>query len=1090
MLCLRNILILLFAGLFVTSARVDTVAQCRLEGPFNILDQRSYELSLNVEGLLMDDLATNQSLCGVNIEFQHSSIGDLQLKLTSPSGQSIQLIGDDVPGTNTDFSVWRIMFVPSSTTAMPDAGHRTKWSNDDLWPIGGSFSGSYYPFLGNLEDFNMGSANGKWTITVADENEFDVGLIGAIELIFCEPTGINCSYCVLNAGIFSVENYTFCDLADVDIQMTPIYPGSASSSSATRYAYVWFLNDSLLSIRQDSSLPILDYGNYTICGLNYQLIDSTMLGFPGSGVSQDSFQNWYQNLDTFCIDMSSTCMQVNIYEPNAIAEEYLYFCHGDTAHFLNFEFIEDTDFDYVLRDVNGCDSGILLKVREVHFTHVLDQEKEINCTNDSIWMGINWTYETTDANITYAWSTLNGNIIGRRDSSYILIDMAGDYTLDVQWEQCDTTIIFAPEIDVSMPNNLLRKSSDLSCSLDSILLTSAFDLGFELEWSSAMTPFLSADDSLYIRSPGTYYLKTIAANGCFDLDSVIVTADTTKAQLMLFGDTLDCANPSNEIYFTSDLEGNYYWSDAIGPLFSDSTLSVNEPGWYWLDFTLPNGCHQRDSIFVPQKEDVPFWESIQLGLINCLDSTAEVQVEIGNAYDSLLYTYGSDRMPTAPIFTIQGVDTLQLEVIKGYCKIDTNIYWSSFEAADGFDLLIRSIGCNQIAVHEIQTDDPAAEVVWNFNGTSINQQDSFVQTGFGAVTVEVINSNGCALDSTFTPPLDTMGPRFSVVVQAGNMCSGDSLLLSVDSLNTYEHITWSSNGMVLGTEPNLTVFNSMPILVEVENLHSGCITQQIFNADLSGSLPMISAVQIDTAICPGESSVLRSLQIDGGTAPYELSIDGEIIVDWTELDFNLTSGIHVLEVRDSIGCAQQMMLEIPDIIDRNIQILGPTEVVAGQTENYSYSTSFKLPSDQIYWFLEGTEVDRISDTISLSIYQTSNLLVRLVDSNGCTYEDNIRINIQALDFYIPNAFSPNDDGVNEYIGLYTQNVIPIDYFKIFDRWGNKVFHAEKGSSDELFMRWDGKFKDEDMPVGFYTYVLKFTSDGRANTYQGGFYLIR
>jgi len=73
--------------------------------------------------------------------------------------------------------------------------------------------------------------------------------------------------------------------------------------------------------------------------------------------------------------------------------------------------------------------------------------------------------------------------------------------------------------------------------------------------------------------------------------------------------------------------------------------------------------------------------------------------------------------------------------------------------------------------------------------------------------------------------------------------------------------------------------------------------------------------------------------------------------------------------------------------------------------------------------------------------------------------------------FVPNAFSPNDDGVND---IFLPNIgCPIsDFdFKVFDRWGRMVF-----SSTNQDFGWDGEFDGQPAPTNVYVYVLTFKYD--------------
>ena len=75
----------------------------------------------------------------------------------------------------------------------------------------------------------------------------------------------------------------------------------------------------------------------------------------------------------------------------------------------------------------------------------------------------------------------------------------------------------------------------------------------------------------------------------------------------------------------------------------------------------------------------------------------------------------------------------------------------------------------------------------------------------------------------------------------------------------------------------------------------------------------------------------------------------------------------------------------------------------------------------------------------------------------------------ACDIYIPNAFSPNDDGRNDQFLPYPNCVIGEYNMKIFNRWGKLVFE-----SDDIDKGWDGKANGELLLSDVFVYIIKFT----------------
>ncbi len=95
--------------------------------------------------------------------------------------------------------------------------------------------------------------------------------------------------------------------------------------------------------------------------------------------------------------------------------------------------------------------------------------------------------------------------------------------------------------------------------------------------------------------------------------------------------------------------------------------------------------------------------------------------------------------------------------------------------------------------------------------------------------------------------------------------------------------------------------------------------------------------------------------------------------------------------------------------------------------------------------------------------------------------------------YIPNAFSPNDDGSNDVFRVFPKLGInaQVIQFLIFDRWGNNVYKSNNFEINSLTMWWDGTFKGEKMQAGVFVYYLQIAfDDGEVKAYKGHVTLIK
>lgn len=133
-----------------------------------------------------------------------------------------------------------------------------------------------------------------------------------------------------------------------------------------------------------------------------------------------------------------------------------------------------------------------------------------------------------------------------------------------------------------------------------------------------------------------------------------------------------------------------------------------------------------------------------------------------------------------------------------------------------------------------------------------------------------------------------------------------------------------------------------------------------------------------------------------------------------------------------------------------------------------------------YWENGGKTTPQVSYVVNSDSYYT----VKVSDTNKCDTIIGIRI-FTTPDISLPIIFSPNEDGSNETIGPNLFGNITVNFYKIYNRWGQLVFDG-KGAD----LHWDGKYKGEKQPQGSYVYSIEFIKNNKVYNKMGGITLIR
>jgi gliding motility-associated-like protein len=111
------------------------------------------------------------------------------------------------------------------------------------------------------------------------------------------------------------------------------------------------------------------------------------------------------------------------------------------------------------------------------------------------------------------------------------------------------------------------------------------------------------------------------------------------------------------------------------------------------------------------------------------------------------------------------------------------------------------------------------------------------------------------------------------------------------------------------------------------------------------------------------------------------------------------------------------------------------------------------------------------------IFNTEYTIV-VTDSNDCSITDSVLIKTicNGKNYFIPNTFSPNGDGVNDVFYPRGDNLYNIQTMRVFNRWGQMVFEKRDFPANSAASGWDGTFNGRPAPVDVYVYIVEVVCD--------------
>lgn len=376
-------------------------------------------------------------------------------------------------------------------------------------------------------------------------------------------------------------------------------------------------------------------------------------------------------------------------------------------------------------------------------------------------------------------------------------------------------------------------------------------------------------------------------------------------------------------------------------------------------------------------------------------------------------------------------------------------------------------------------------VLFDF-GNGLQSSNELNNIPAGIYTVQAIDASGC--EGFFTIevvdyPVLQLGID-PIDISCFGAMDGSITVNPVGGAGGYTYL-WG-NGETSAMIENLAA-GTYSVTVTDEN---GCTA--VADADIIEPAELTLTLDVQDVICHGEATGVISVNAEGGTPPFEYSVDG---IDFqTSPDLSgLTAGTYQAMVRDSRGCIfslEAVITQPPPLI---------VEAGENQTVDLGYTADLRgiVSPPFVPVTLTWTPAETLScadclDPIATP-FQTTTYLLTAVDDTGCTAQDSVTVEvILKRPVYIPNAFSPNGDGLNDLFAVYGGPAArSVRTLKVFGRWGNLVFEGFDLPLNDETKGWDGYFKGKLMDVDVFAYLAEVEFiDGVVVLFEGDVTILR
>ncbi|MEL6388993.1 MAG: gliding motility-associated C-terminal domain-containing protein [Bacteroidota bacterium] len=232
-------------------------------------------------------------------------------------------------------------------------------------------------------------------------------------------------------------------------------------------------------------------------------------------------------------------------------------------------------------------------------------------------------------------------------------------------------------------------------------------------------------------------------------------------------------------------------------------------------------------------------------------------------------------------------------------------------------------------------------------------------------------------------------------------------------------------------------------------------------------------VPIDPFCFGTASGSIAGTNVSGGVTPYRIVANGQAFDDLVA--FGLGGGTYTVRVEDRFRCFTEEEVILVEPTEFNIDLGPDLDLILGDVVNVEVNATDQIRST--FWSEGLSEFDG-ETAIQVLPTQPGQIGVTATNLRGCPDSDTISITLSTeVDIYVPNAFSPNGDRINDeyFISSYGRSLGSIEQFIIYDRWGKEIWGFDDVQADPFALTnaWDGTDRSGDLvSPGVYAFIMK------------------
>ena len=397
-------------------------------------------------------------------------------------------------------------------------------------------------------------------------------------------------------------------------------------------------------------------------------------------------------------------------------------------------------------------------------------------------------------------------------------------------------------------------------------------------------------------------------------------------------------------------------------------------------------------------------------------------------------------------------------------------------------ILINSAGCDSVATLQLTVNPVSTSTT---NTSTCSGQLPFTWNGqaystAGAHIVTLVSSAGCDSIATLnltinpTPPVPAVNSPVVYCQQEATEPLDASITTSGGHLLWY---TASSGGTGSLNTPVPSSTNAGTTNYYVSQVDGPCEGPRALIIVTVNSKPDLGPDK-PLKICFGKSANISALYNTTGLIA-NWSHDQQSVVDSSNVT---VAGTYQLLVQNNFGCLDTALV--------NLGIQPPVIANAGNDGDAEYNIPYQLSGSgggNYQWSPSGVLNNPFIANPLAVLTENTTFILMVKDDIGCFDLDTVKIRVlRGPTFYVPSAFTPNGDGLNDIFKPTPIGIGSLEFFRVYNRYGELVYETH-----DIGKGWDGTYKGVRQNMGNYVWSLKGTDRlGDVKVMKGNVVLIR